>query len=179
MKIKEAFDLGFVYLCLPQIPNYMRKWSLLALNRFIHFALSAVHLSVTVALAGFKSRAALQLENVALGHQLGVLRRSVKKPKLTAPDRLLWSWLCGVWGNWRCALIIVRPETFIAWHRRASGFSLGGESVTASTVARACRTTFANGSAPGAGKIRSGVRLASTVNSETRHRRRPDQRRQV
>jgi hypothetical protein len=61
--------------------------------------------------------ASLLLENVALRHQLGVLHRSVKRPKLTAPDRLLWSWLCGVWGNWH-----VKPETVIAWHRR--GFRL-------------------------------------------------------
>ena len=76
-------------------------WSLLALRRCPHFAVSAVHLSVVVFLAGFKSRAALQVENLALRHQLGVPHRSVKRPKLTAPDRLLWAWLCGVWSDWR------------------------------------------------------------------------------
>jgi len=70
----------------------------------------------------FKTRAALQLENVALRHQLVVLRRSVKKPKLTPLDRLLWAWLSGVWADWRCALIVVKPETVIAWHRK--GFRL-------------------------------------------------------
>jgi len=35
-------------------------------------------------LASFRSRAALQLEALALRHQLGVLHRSVKRPKLTA-----------------------------------------------------------------------------------------------
>jgi hypothetical protein len=34
--------------------------------------------------ASFRSRAALQLEILALRHQLGVLQRSVKRPKLTA-----------------------------------------------------------------------------------------------
>src|ERR1700694_3924220 len=69
-----------------------------------------------------KTRAALQLENLALRHQLGVLHRSVKKPKLTPLDRLLWAWLCGVWADWRSALIVVKPETVIAWHRK--GFRL-------------------------------------------------------
>jgi putative transposase len=69
-----------------------------------------------------KSRAALQLENLALRHQIGVLHRSVKKPKLTAPDRLLWAWLCRIWCDWRSALVIVKPATVIAWHRR--GFRL-------------------------------------------------------
>ena len=70
----------------------------------------------------FKTRAALQLENLALRHQLGVLHRSVKKPKLTAFDRLLWAWLCGVWADWRSVLLVVKPETVIAWHRK--GFRL-------------------------------------------------------
>jgi transposase InsO family protein len=75
-----------------------------------------------IASAVFKSRAALHLENLALRHQLGVLNRSVKRPKLTSADRLLWAWLCEVWGDWRSALVIVKPETVIAWHRK--GFRL-------------------------------------------------------
>jgi putative transposase len=70
----------------------------------------------------FKTRAALQLENQALRHQLSVLHRSVKKPKLTPIDRLLWAWLCRVGADWRSALIVVKPETVIAWHRK--GFRL-------------------------------------------------------
>ena len=65
------------------------------------------------------SRAALQLENLALRHQVGVLQRSVKRPKLAPPDRLLWVWLCAVWSGWRSALLIVKPNTVIAWHRRS------------------------------------------------------------
>ena len=71
----------------------------------------------------FRSRAALELENLARRHQIGVLRRSVRKrPKLTPLDRLLWVWLSRVWSDWRTALAIVQPETVIAWHRR--GFRL-------------------------------------------------------
>src|SRR5580693_8852208 len=122
----------------------MRIWSLLALRCCLRFASSAVHLVAAVALAGFKSRAALLLENVALRHQLGVLHRSVKRPKLTTPDRLLWSWLCGVWDNWRSALIIVKPETVIAWHRWGFRLCGGGKSVRARAVARGFPKTFAS-----------------------------------
>ena len=52
----------------------------------------------------------------------GCLRRSVKRPKLTSADRLLWTWLCEVWSDWRSALVIVKPETVIGWHRK--GFRL-------------------------------------------------------
>ena len=71
----------------------------------------------------FRSRAALQVEILALRHQIGVLRRSTqKRPKLTMADRLLWAWLSGLWAGWRSALVVVKPETVIAWHRK--GFRL-------------------------------------------------------
>ncbi len=47
-----------------------------------------------------RSRTALQVEILALRHQIGVLRRSSKKrPKLTVVDRALWAWLFGVWPD--------------------------------------------------------------------------------
>jgi putative transposase len=73
-------------------------------------------------LSSFRSRATLHLEVLALRHQLTVLQRSVKRPKLTAADRFLWVWLAHVWRDWRSALVIVRPETVIGWHRK--GFRL-------------------------------------------------------
>src|SRR5712691_6125091 len=48
----------------------------------------------------FRSRAVLELENIALRHQIGVLKRSARKrPKLTAADRLFWVFLSRVWGG--------------------------------------------------------------------------------
>ena len=70
--------------------------------------------------SAFRSRAALQVEILALRHQIGVLRRSAKKrPKLTVADRVFWAWLSAVWADWRSALVIVKPETVITWHRKA------------------------------------------------------------
>src|ERR1700746_348757 len=67
----------------------------------------------------FRSRAALQLENLALRHQIGVLLRSARKrPKLAPLDRLLWVWLSRIWRDWRSTLAIVKPETVLAWHRQ-------------------------------------------------------------
>ena len=70
-------------------------------------------------LASLRDRTALQVEVLAHRHQLGVLHRSVKRPKLTAADRLLWAWLSELWSDWRTALVIVKPETVIAWHRKS------------------------------------------------------------
>jgi len=96
----------------------MRTWSL----RLLRLTLSGLHVVAAATSAAFKSRAALQLENLALRHQIGVLRRSVKRPKLTSADRLLWTWLCEVWSDWQSALVIVKPESVIGWHRK--GFRL-------------------------------------------------------
>jgi len=66
----------------------------------------------------FRSRAGLELENLALRYQIGVLQRSAKKrPKLTRGDRLLWVWLSRIWSDWRSTVVIVKPETVLAWHR--------------------------------------------------------------
>lgn len=70
-----------------------------------------------------RSRAALQLEVLALRHQLKVLQRTrPRRVRLTKTDRWLWVVLARLWTGWRTALVIVKPETVIAWHRR--GFRL-------------------------------------------------------
>ena len=68
--------------------------------------------------ASFRSHAALQLEILALRHQLGVLQRSVKRPKLTPADRLLWAGLCTVWSDWRSSIFLVKASTVLGWHRK-------------------------------------------------------------
>src|SRR5215831_164449 len=70
-----------------------------------------------------RSHAALELENLALRHQIGVLQRSAaKRQKLTPWDRLLWIGLSRFWRDWRSALAIVKRETVVSWHR--AGFRL-------------------------------------------------------
>src|SRR5215467_5358349 len=70
----------------------------------------------------FRGRASLQIEVMALRHQLHVLERSVKRPKLTASDRFFWACLAATWRSWRSALIMVQPETVIGWHRKGFGW---------------------------------------------------------
>ena len=67
-------------------------------------------------------RGSLAVENLALRQQLAVLKRSVKRPRLRRRDRFFWAWLCRIWIDWRSAIIIVKPETVICWHRE--GFRL-------------------------------------------------------
>lgn len=49
---------------------------------------------------------------------LAVLRRAVPRPRLRPVDRAFWVVLSRTWSRWAEALVIVKPETVIAWHRR-------------------------------------------------------------
>ena len=46
---------------------------------------------------------------MALRHQLAVLQRSSKRPRLRQCDRILG--LSRLWANWRSCLVIVKPQT--------------------------------------------------------------------
>jgi hypothetical protein len=71
----------------------------------------------------FQSRAELQLELLALRHQLQILNRSrPRRLRLVTADRWLWAWRSRRWPAWRTVLVIVKPEILIAWHRQ--GFRL-------------------------------------------------------
>jgi putative transposase len=81
----------------------------------------SVLLSLLLTLRGSQcSHAATELEVLALRHQLQVLQRTrPRRLRLAKADRWLWVWLLRIWPGWRTALVIVKPETVIAWHRRA------------------------------------------------------------
>jgi hypothetical protein len=72
--------------------------------------------------AFFRSRYNLGLEILALRQQLGVLKRKQPRPRLRVQDRMFWILLRHLWPAWRNVLVIVRPETVVAWHR--AGFRL-------------------------------------------------------
>jgi len=75
--------------------------------------------SVLAFLSSFiRSRASLQVEILALRHQLAVYQRHSARPRLRPSDRLLWSWLSRIWTSWEDALVLVKPATVISWQRR-------------------------------------------------------------
>jgi len=66
----------------------------------------------------FRSRGAVALENLALRHQLAVLKGSVKRPRFVRKDRVLWILLSRIWHGWRNGIVIAKPDTVIRWHKR-------------------------------------------------------------
>jgi hypothetical protein len=70
----------------------------------------------------FRSRSDTAIEILALRQQVAVLKRKRPRPPLNAIDRLFWTALRRLWSRWSEILVIVKPETVIAWHR--AGFRL-------------------------------------------------------
>src|SRR5689334_12687402 len=93
-------------------------------HRFRHFMqLTAVLLSLVVDAVRFlrlcmRSPTALAAENLFLRKQLALYQeRHVKSRRATNATRLVLVWL-GQWFDWRQALAIVQPATFLRWHRQ-------------------------------------------------------------
>ena len=64
-----------------------------------------------------RSRTQLLAENAFLRQQLIVLRRGVTRPVVPRTDRALLVLLAGRVRAWRQALLIIRPDTLLRWHR--------------------------------------------------------------
>jgi len=66
-----------------------------------------------------RSRSDLLLENVALRQQINALIQAKPLPRLQPEERMLWVALRRTWSRWQDALLVVQPETVVAWHRKA------------------------------------------------------------
>ena len=66
----------------------------------------------------FLTRTNLTLENLALRQQLTIYERDQKHPRLRTGDRVFWVLLRRLWSGWERSLLVVKPETVIAWHRQ-------------------------------------------------------------
>jgi putative transposase len=71
----------------------------------------------------FRGRVELELEIIALRHQLAVLRRQQPgRTQLFSIDRLIWVWPYRLWPRFLKVIVVVKPATVIRWHRQ--GFRL-------------------------------------------------------
>ncbi len=79
-------------------------------------------LAAGLAIDAIRNRRELVLENALLRQQVLILHRSVKRPALTPLDRSLLVLLASRLRTWASALLIIKPETVLRWHRQ--GFRL-------------------------------------------------------
>ena len=95
-------------------------------------------LLLTVLLPSLQDRASLQLELVALRHQIAVLeRKRTTRPRLTRIDWFFWVWLYRLWPGCLDIVVIVKPDTVIRWHRMGLLVVLDMEVQAATTGATA------------------------------------------
>jgi len=71
---------------------------------------------------GLRSRTSLAAENLFLRKQLAFYEERKVKPRRADNPARLSLVLLSRWFNWRDALTVVKPRTFITWHRK--GFRL-------------------------------------------------------
>jgi transposase InsO family protein len=69
------------------------------------------------ALVGTSSVSALEVENAVLRHQLAVLRRTAKSPRLRRRDRLLLASAGSLLPRERWSVFVVSPQMLLRWHR--------------------------------------------------------------
>ena len=68
-------------------------------------------------LLAFRSSRSIQAENLFLRRQLALyVERGVKPRRIDSITRIALTILSG-WFDWRDALVVVRPQTLIRWHR--------------------------------------------------------------
>jgi len=116
----------------------------------------------------------LVLENLALRQQLNALKRTTSRPHLRTRDRLFWVTLARTWRNWRTALVLVRPDTVVRWHRewlrrrwtRRSAGNRVGRPRTDAAIRRLVRTMASANPLWGAPRIHGKLRKVSVEVSE-------------
>ena len=64
-----------------------------------------------------RSRPTLIAENALLRHQLVVLSRTCGRARLSSWDRIIMVLLARLVQEWRDALVVVKPQTILTWHR--------------------------------------------------------------
>ena len=72
---------------------------------------------LTLVAPSYRSDDAAQIEILVLRHELGVLRRQVKRPVYRRCDRALLAAASRILPRERWGAFLVRPETLLRWHR--------------------------------------------------------------
>jgi len=72
--------------------------------------------------SAFRARSHLVLENLALRQQLAAFTSRRKQPRIRPADRAFWLVLRRLWARWADALVFVKPDTVVRWHR--AGFKI-------------------------------------------------------
>jgi putative transposase len=79
--------------------------------------LRIIWIALATLVSAFRSRCDLVLEVLALRQQLAAFKSRGKQPRIRPADRAFWIVLRRFWSRWADALVIVKPDTVVRWHR--------------------------------------------------------------
>src|SRR5262245_35701020 len=80
--------------------------------------LPLIRLFLALLTTPFRSKSGLEAEIAALRQQIIVLRRKLRgRVKLSNADRLFFVWLYRLFPSISQAILNVRPDTLVRWHR--------------------------------------------------------------
>jgi len=96
--------------------------TVLALHRLISLLVALLQDAIRFLVLGTHSKVALKAENIFLRKQLALYREREAKPRRASDATRLCMVLVSRPFAWQNALVSVKPETFLAWHRK--GFRL-------------------------------------------------------
>lgn len=84
--------------------------------------LRIIWIALVALVSALRSRHDLALENLALRQQLAAFKARGRLPRIRPADRTFWLVLRRLWSRWTDALVFVKPDTVVRWHR--AGFKL-------------------------------------------------------
>jgi putative transposase len=88
------------------------------MQALLHF----LALAIRCAPALIRSQGEQAVVELALRQQLAAYSQKKVRPRITPLDRAFWIALFRFWPRWKRAIVIVKPDTVVRWHRK--GFRL-------------------------------------------------------
>ena len=89
-----------------------------------------------------RGKGELIAENALLRQQVIILQRQTKRPQVTQHDRGLLVLLARWTRHWKDALVIVKPDTLLGWHRQGFRLYWRGKSRTTTRQPRIAQSTI-------------------------------------
>ena len=90
-----------------------------SLGHFLSIFSAALGEVIRLCRVAFRSHVSLIAENLFLRKQLAFYQEREIKPRRLTDKARLFLVFCSRWFDWRNALLVIKPETLIGWHRKA------------------------------------------------------------
>jgi hypothetical protein len=119
LPVAYASSISKVILSLLIMPSERNRWSFSTGRLSVAAMFTILSAMASLVSFRFRRRVSLELEVLALRHQLAVLHRQRPgRAWLGRGDRQLWGWLYRIWPRCLEVMVLVKPATVVQWHRQ-------------------------------------------------------------